>query len=268
MTTTATTLPTSATSTQEGELLPAYLRHIHRIGLSPRARRDRERIARDFLGAHPDLQAWMDHPAATRRAELKGSGAWPLLVYAIGTGRLRLDIELATTKQLQGLGAIIEYQHREDFEALRATGLRLGWTPDWVDTVLYECLAVILAGTGGTVNILNSAVLQGFDDELAACPDAPPSSVRAYRARLASLRRLLFEVGVLDEPPQRRPWARTLEQRFADVPMAQALRARPAALRPGSFRGAATQVDRVPGQRPAALRGVPHCLPARGHQPA
>lgn len=243
MTTTATTLPTSATSTQEGELLQAYREHVDRLGLSDRATRDRMRIAADFLAGHPDLQEWMNQPASWRVAQLRLSGAWPLLVYAIGTGRLRLDIELATTKQLQGLGAIIEYQHREDFEALRATGLRLGWTPDWVDTVLHECLAVILAGTGGPVERLNPVVLQRFDDELAACPGAPPSSVRAYRARLASLRRLLFEVGVLNEPPKRRPWARTLEQRFADVPMAEALRvsllryvqARSAVLRPKSI---------------------------------
>ena len=95
MSSTTTAPNTGQVLGQEGELLTAYLGHVHRMGLSDRARRDRERTARAFLAAHPDLQAWMDHPAATRRAELRGSGAWPLLVFAIGTGRVRLDLEPA-----------------------------------------------------------------------------------------------------------------------------------------------------------------------------
>jgi integrase len=239
----AATLATSQVSTGQAELLPAYLADVRRLGLSERARRDRERVARAFLTEHPDLQAWMERPLACRLAQLRTSRAWLLLVFAIGAGALRLDIDLATTKQLQGLGRTIEQTYPDDFAALRAAGLRLGWTPDWVDTVLHGCLAVILAWTGGTPNAVNATVLQRFQDELEACSSAPPSSVRAYRARLASLRRLLFEVGILDEPPQRRPWARTLEQRFADVPMAAGLRAsllryvhvRSAVLRPKSI---------------------------------
>jgi hypothetical protein len=52
----------------------------------------------------------------------------------------------------------------------------------------------------------------------------PPSSRRAYRSRLAGVRQLLFETRVIDTPPRRRPWARTLEQRFADVAMAPEIR--------------------------------------------
>ena len=51
------------------------------------------------------------------------------------------------------------------------------------------------------------------------------SSLRAYRARLASLRQLLFELRVHDQPPRRRPWSRTLEQRFAEVAMPEPVRA-------------------------------------------
>lgn len=226
MNTVTTTPATSSMSIpgEDAELFPAYLAHCQRLQLSDRAHRDRERIARAFLAEHPDLRAWMDQPVAARLVELRVSGAWPLLAFAIGTGRVGLDIDLAMAKQLQGLGGIVEQTHPDGFTAVRVAGLRLGWTPSWVDTVLHECLAVILAWTCGSIDGLTQAVLQRFQDELEACTMAPPSSVRAYRARLASLRRLLFEVGVLDEPPQRRPWARTLEQRFADVPMADGLR--------------------------------------------
>ena len=223
-------------------LLTAYVEHCNALGLSERARRDRLRIARDFLTLHPDLGAWMRQPTPDRVLQLRRSGAWPLLVFAIGTGRVRLDLELATAKHLQGLGGIVEQTHPDDFAAARAGGLALGWTPGWVDTVLHGCLAVVLAYTGDTMSGLNPAVLQQFQEQLESSPTAPTSSIRAYRSRLASLRQLLFEVGVLDQPPRRRPWARTLEQRFNDVAMAEPLRAtllryvhtRAAVLRPKS----------------------------------
>ncbi|WP_220448427.1 hypothetical protein [Nonomuraea diastatica] len=34
----------------------------------------------------------------------------------------------------------------------------------------------------------------------------------------------MFESRIIDTPPRRRPWARTLEQRFAQVPMADQVR--------------------------------------------
>ncbi len=230
------------TAAAEHDLLSAYADHCWPKQLSDRARRDRQRIASAFLTAHPDLDAWMRRPTAQRLVELRRTGAWPLLVFMIGTGRLRLDVELAGAKNLTGLGALIEAQHVEDFTAARAAGLRLGWTAGWVDTVLGECLAVLLAWHGGSVDQLTTEVLDAFDAELGATPTVPASSRRAYRCRLASLRQLLFETGVLRGPPRRRPWARSVEQRFADVAMAGQIRStllryvqtRSAVLRPRS----------------------------------
>lgn len=166
----------------------------------------------------------MQRPIQYRLLELRRTGAWPLVVFVIGTGRIRLDLELAATKHLQGLGVIVEAQHPGDFATVRAAGQRLGWTTGWVDTVLHGCLAVVLAWTGGTIAELNTEQLQRFEVELLETPTVPPSSARAYRARLASLRQLLYELGIHDQPPRRRPWGRTLEQRFADVDMADAIR--------------------------------------------
>jgi len=201
-----------------------YLGHCQRLGCSDRALRDRLRSARTFLAAHPDLQAWMAQPTAERVVELKRTGAWPLLVFLIGTGHLNLDLELAGAKHLTGLGGIVEQQHHDDFATARAAGLRLGWTSDWVNTVLHECLAVLLAWHGGTTADLNQHVVEDFDKQLAHSMQLSRSSLRAYRARLASLRQLLFEIGVHHQPPRRRPWSRTLEQRFAEVAMADQVR--------------------------------------------
>jgi site-specific recombinase XerD len=212
------------TTTANHDRMSAYVEYCHRRGCSDRALRDRLRNARAFLGAHPDLTAWMALPTADRVAELRRTHAWPLLVYLVGTGRLRLDLELAAAKNLTGLGGIVEAHQVEDFAAARAAGHRLGWTPAWVDTVLGECLAVILAWHGGVVADLNEQVVAEFDEQLGQTMQLSRSSLRAYRARLASLRQLMFEIGVHEAPPRRRPWSRTLEQRFAEVVMADAIR--------------------------------------------
>jgi integrase len=166
----------------------------------------------------------MGLPAAGRITELKRTGAWPLLCYAIGTGQLRLDLELAGAKQLTGLARIVEDRDPQAFAAARAAGLALGWKPSWVETVLGECLAVLLAWYGGQVAGLSSQVVDAFNAELAACMTIPRSSRRAYRNRIAGIRQLLFETRVIDTPPRRRPWARSLEQRLADVEMAPEIR--------------------------------------------
>ncbi|WP_220454333.1 tyrosine-type recombinase/integrase [Nocardioides immobilis] len=211
-------------TTADHDWMSAYVEHCQRLGCGDRALRDRLRSARGFLAAHPDPWVWMDQPTTTRVTELRRTRAWPLLVFLIGTGRLRLDLELAAAKNLTGLGAIVEAHHGEDFATARAAGLRLGWTPTWVDTVLGECLAVLLAWHGGTIADLSQQIVAEFDEQLGQTMQLSRSSLRAYRARLASLRQLMFEIGVHDAPPRRRPWSRTLEQRFADVAMAEAIR--------------------------------------------
>jgi hypothetical protein len=70
----------------------------------------------------------------------------------------------------------------------------------------------------------NQDVVAEFDEQLGQTMTLSRSSLRAYRARLASLQQLLFEIGVHDQPPRRRPWSRTLEQRFAEVAMAEPIR--------------------------------------------
>jgi integrase len=223
-------------------LLEDYLDHVAGLGLRGRAVRDRVRIARDFLSRHPDLEVWMATPATGRVTELKRTGAWPLVCYAIGTGRLRLDLDLAGVKHLTGLGQAVENRDPAGFAAARAAGLRLGWTPAWAETVLGECLAVLLAWHGGLAADLTAEAADAFDAGLAASMTMSRSSARAYRCRLASLRQILFETRITEAPPRRGPRARTLEERFADVPVAAAIRqvllryvqARSAVLRPKS----------------------------------
>jgi hypothetical protein len=157
-------------------LLEGYLGHLQTLGLGDRAVRDRVRIARDFTGRYPDLQAWMTLPAAHRVSELKRTGAWPLVCHAIGAGQLRLDLELAGAKNLAGLARAVEARDPEAFAAARAAGLRLGWQATWTETVLGECLAVLLAWHGGHARDLTSEIVDAFDTGLAACRPGGPTA--------------------------------------------------------------------------------------------
>jgi hypothetical protein len=252
---------------EEQGLLGEYLEHVDMLGLGGRAVRDRVRIARDFLGRHPDLQAWMASAVTDRVTELQRTGAWPLICYAIGAGHLRLDLELAGAKNLTGLAGVVEARNAEAFGAARTAGIALGWTTSWVETVLGECLAVIIAWHGGHVADLTSQIVDAFDADLAACMTMPSSSRRAYRNRLAGVRQLLFEIRVVDIPPRRRPRARSLEQRFTDVAMAPQIRhpllryvqTRAAVLRPKTWRAWSTTCFRSPSTSPPAIPASPHC---------
>jgi len=204
--------------------LAAYVEHCRALKCSDRARRDRLRAAQALTDAHPDLEEWMRLPVADRVVELRRTNAWPLVVFLIGTRRLRLDLELAACKHLTGLGAVMESEHAEDYAVARAAALRLGWTPEWVDTVLQECLAVILAWHGGTVHDLTSDVVDAFDDALDHTMQLPATTRKAYRSRLASLRQILFDLGIHDQPPRRRPWGRSLQQRLDESPRPRSAR--------------------------------------------
>lgn len=232
----------TATATDHA-LLPAYLAHLATIEVSDRALRDRLRAARALLAEHPDLTAWMARPIEHRLATLQRTQAWPLVVFAIGTGRLRLDIDMMAAKNLTGLGSIVGAEHPQNFARATDAGLRLGWTPGWVQTVLQEGLAVLIAWHGSDLAGLDETVLEEFATSLGTAPGPPPSSLRAYRTRLASLRQILFELQVIDTVPQRGQRGATLERRFDAVPMAEQIRAtllryvtlRSAALRPKSI---------------------------------
>jgi site-specific recombinase XerD len=205
-------------------LRDGYIDNLSVLGLGPRAIRDRARIVDAFLGNHPDLVEWMNLPALPRCEELARTGAWPVIVYAVADAGLLLDLELIGAKNLTGIGAAIETRDPDGFAQMRAAGIRLGWTSKWVKTLLGEGLAVLLAWTGGTTAQLTTDIIDAFETGLIATTTLTPSMLRAYRARLAGLRAILFDTKVIDTPPRRRPTALSYEERFAAVEMAPSLR--------------------------------------------
>jgi hypothetical protein len=89
----------------------------------------------------------MASPVSDGVTELARTGAWPLICYAIGAGRLRLDLELAGAKNLPGSPGSSRHEtpkrsppsgHRGSPWAGRPRGWRpssvSAWQLSWPDT--------------------------------------------------------------------------------------------------------------------------------------
>ena len=207
------------------ELLSGYARFCAGLETTDRAVRDRLRTARAFLGVHPDLDAWLARPLPARLADLRRIRAWPLLCYLALEGAIRLDIDLLLAKNQGGFGRTAERYWLADFEQARGVATRLGWAPNWTRDVVRECLPLVLVWSGKQLHGLSEADLDGFRSAVEASPAATRWTRRSYLARLFSIRVLLFELGVLAEPPRRAYRAATLAERFAVVPAAEIRRA-------------------------------------------
>ena len=78
--------------------------------------------------------------------------AWPLLIYAIRTGRLGVDLDLLLVKDLDGFGpcgGVAETPSTSPTPVQIAA--RLGWSRRWIYDVLHECLPLLLAWHGASI---------------------------------------------------------------------------------------------------------------------
>jgi site-specific recombinase XerD len=226
-------------------LVDGYARYCQNLidagVMSDRARRDRLRLARQFLDQHHDLDGWMARPLPARLRDLDRVKAWPLLTYAILTGRLVVDLDLLLVKDLGDFGHATERFHADDYRAGREIAARLGWSRRWTYDVLHECLPLLLAWTGKSMRTLLAEDLDRFEAELQTSLVVSVSSRRAYQARLFGLRQLLFEARIIDSPPTRRRTAASFAERLEPIAapeiarvMLRYLQARSAVLRPST----------------------------------
>jgi site-specific recombinase XerD len=210
--------------------------------MTDRARRDRLRLARQFLDQHPDLEGWMARSLPARLRDLDRVKAWPLLTYAVLTGQLVVDLDLLLVKDLGGFGHATERLNADDYRAGREIAARLGWSRRWTYDVLHECLPLLLAWTGKSMRTLLAEDLVRFEAELHRSLVVTVSSRRAYQARLFGLRQLLFEARIIDTPPTRRRTAASFADRLEPIAapeiaraMLRYLQARSAVLRPSTM---------------------------------
>ena len=188
------------------DVLAAYAEHCHDLGLGTDARYARLTGARQFLSGHPDLPVWMGRPLPVRLADLdRLPRAWPLIGFAVLTGRVRADFDLLAAKHAgRGFAAAVAAIYPDDVAALRAAAGRLGWAEPWTATVLGHSLPLVVASCGRAPNTLNQGDVDAVRDAVHASPYYTPAVRRARRSHLHSLARLLYEARVIDAPPVHR----------------------------------------------------------------
>jgi len=160
----------------------------------------RLRQALRFLAAHPDLDAWMTRPARVRLADLRRFKAWPLLTFAVLSGRLRLDADLLVSRRLGGFGRCAEDQFAGQFAALREAAARLSWGPRHIEAVVRQGVVTAIAFTAKPPARLTTQDLDDLDAQIAVSPRLSAVE-RERRHKLArGVRELLYEARIIDTP--------------------------------------------------------------------
>lgn len=156
---------TAAAATTRAGLLEAYERHQRLLGGSPAHRRDRVAAARRFLAVHPDLDVWMARPLDGRLAELRRRKAvWPLVGFAILTGRCRPDAELLFAKSFgHTMARWTAGLFPEDLARLAEATDRLELGDKAAAGLLRQALPMVVAFAGHPPSQLTSQHLDAFD---------------------------------------------------------------------------------------------------------
>ena len=189
-----------------GDLVDDYMAFVATLGLGHDAFYMRRRLATMFLAAHGDLGQWMTRPIAARRVDLRRVKAWPLVTWAVLTGRVGADIDLLTGRNLGAMHRTAEALFPDEFSFVRDAATRLGWSKAWAELMISESLTLIVAFTGRLPRQLTSENLDDTTTAIMNCPTASASDRDRHHRGLVRIRKMLYEAGVLDQPaPPQRP---------------------------------------------------------------
>jgi integrase len=186
------------------DLLDAYADHCAAVGLGSFERADRLTIATKFLTDHRDLDTWMTRALPVRLTDLERCPlAWPLVGFAVLSGRTRADFDLLAAKHAgRSFARAAEAIYPREFAELREAAGRLDWAELWTTTVLRRGLPLAIAASGGCSPVkLTQADIDRVRDAVRASPYTTPTMRRAKLSYLHSLARLLYEAHVLPAPP-------------------------------------------------------------------
>lgn len=195
----------TATVKSDG-LLDAYAQHQQLFGGSLSYQRARISAARDFLHAHPDLGVWMAEPLDRRLVELRRRPlAWPLVGFALLTGRCRADADFLFAKNFgHSMARWTALLFGDDMQRLEDAADRLDTPAASTRRLLREALPLAVAFAGCAPSSLTEQTLAALDEAVATTTRLSGPMRRRHRAHLFGLRRLLFEARMLGQPPVHR----------------------------------------------------------------
>ncbi len=236
------TAVSTAAPWKDHNLLADYGAFVATLELGASAEELRNRCARRFLDAHPDLNDWMRRPLAPRLTDLSRTHAWPFLCWAVLTRRVLPDVDLLVSRSRGGMHRLCESLFTDGFTAARNAAEHLGWSPQWVENVLVGPLTLAVAWSGRAPGEVTDDDLDRLSDEIAASM-AVTSDRRVHLVRnIGRLRRVLYEARILERPHDRRRGQRQDPLHGVGAPelrrvIAAYLDARRPALRPGTLVG-------------------------------
>jgi integrase len=182
-------------------LLADYEAFVETLDRVPQAKANRRRAARCFLGRWPDIEEWMGRPTPARLADLDRTDAWPLLTWCFLTGVVVPDLDLLGARARGAHLVAWTAEHRREVERALVVSAELGWAPSWAHQVCESQLALVCLTAGVGLDGLNGEVLDSFTDQLETAPTITANHRMVLRHRLAGLRQVCFQLGLLDAPP-------------------------------------------------------------------
>jgi integrase len=197
-------------------LLDAYQAHLERSGRGNSAYAS---AARTFLARWPKPQAWAALPLAERLGA--GKQTRPLVTFLMVAGHLRPGYDYLVCRKFSSIWReVTQSRLGADLDRFMDAAAELGFSQRVATAVASHVVARLLIQAGRGLGELQAADLA----ELAAACRQRGKGWRSYRSALHSTRRILFHLGILDQPPPPHHVRDPLEARMAGV--AAPLRAR------------------------------------------
>lgn len=201
------------------DLFAAYDRYVRLLSCTPTAMTQRRCSARAFLAKWPDPSVFMARPTAVRVRDIDQTRAWPFLTWCFVTEICTPDLDLLGAYARGGHLLTWAEWHRDDVERAREVAHELGWAPSWVHQVCVQQLGLVCMTTATRLDELTADVLGRFAGELATVPSITENQRKVLRHRLAGLRQVCFQLGLLASPPPHpNTKFRTIAENVAAIP--------------------------------------------------
>ena len=186
------------------DLVAGYSNHVDDLPIGGGSRHARRLAARRFLEHHPDLDVWLRRPVPARVADLHRDSAWPFVIWAAVSGRIRVDVELLLAKPGGvDLSAVWDRLHPGQIDRAEEVGRELGWSANWVRQVARHSLPVVCTWAATSLDRLDEATLARFGAEVEAAPHLSESARTKARTRLFAVGQICFQLGSAATPPRR-----------------------------------------------------------------